>query len=243
MLCQIPLPFLPHPSVPTNGGRIGGVIPSRGRDSICTPSWRSPDVSLQQNLTTSSPTSPFAESSCPLAIPIPQTIPPRVAPSSLCQTTGWGHYSLKVFTVLILSGTGKSNNTTCACNTQQLTSIFAAFAEAPVTTFHHPPPIRGQRAASDATGGSSSNSLAVARAGPATAVPEELIDMGTYLQYASDHVQYFAMRTEDGEVCLIDDPVFTGRQCLKFELHLLQAVENAVRAMLAELVRRAVWWL
>lgn len=51
------------------------------------------------------------------------------------------------------------------------------------------------------------------------------------------------MRTEDGEISLIDDTVFTGRQCLRFELHLLQAAENAVRVRLSELVKRAVWWL
>lgn len=66
------------------------------------------------------------------------------------------------------------------------------------------------------------------------------VDMDTYLYYARDHVQFFAMNTEDGEVSLIDDTVFIGRQCLKFELHLLQAVENAVRVMAYE-VRVAMW--
>lgn len=45
------------------------------------------------------------------------------------------------------------------------------------------------------------------------------------------------MHTEDGEISLIDGTVFTGRQCLRFELHLLQAFENAFRVRLAELVK------
>lgn len=65
------------------------------------------------------------------------------------------------------------------------------------------------------------------------------VDMDTYLYYARDHVQFFAMNTEDGEVSLIDDTVFIGRQCLKFELHLLQAVQNAARVMAYE-VRAAM---
>lgn len=58
----------------------------------------------------------------------------------LCQSTSWGRYGLGVFTVLILCGTCKSNNNTCACNSHQLTSILAVFAEAPVTIFHYPTP-------------------------------------------------------------------------------------------------------
>jgi hypothetical protein len=57
------------------------------------------------------------------------------------------------------------------------------------------------------------------------------LDIDTYLHLVRDQVQFFAMHTQDGEVSLVDDSMFADMLCLRIEVSLLQAVENAVRVM------------
>lgn len=55
------------------------------------------------------------------------------------------------------------------------------------------------------------------------------MDLQRYLFYAGSQIQCLAMHAQDGEVVLVDDTMYTVDRYLRFEVQLLQAVQNAVR--------------
>lgn len=65
-------------------------------------------------------------------------------------------------------------------------------------------------------------------------------DIDRYLFYVGLQIQCLAMHAQDGEVTLVEDTMYALGRCLRFEVQLLQAVQNAVRVKTYDM-RTTMW--